>query len=326
MNEFNWNYASNTFEVSTRNSAKKMSILAPDHLSKLQAESSLPAIAALIPDTQAAVNDFALSYNHWIATNGLYKGETNRFTNLLAELSSLKIKQWEAQIQVVHLEGTSDFIALLPNGRKPFQSGAYDTRIAEVGAFAERLSSYPALAALQLAVDTYRASLLAARDLQQQKEGLVNQASNTLNTIRKEMANQMYKNLGLLMAHYYLSPLSIERFYDLELIRSHNTPDDIDLPTPTTGTVAGGAFTNVLNANYTETSLITITNTGTVPLVFYLGSHPLADIMPPSLGIVIDPGITSTHNVLEFGAVFTQFLNVKNTTVAIAGSFEVGVN
>ena len=326
MSELNWQYTYNTFEVATRNSAKKMSIIAPDHLSKLEAESSDPDIAAIAAESQSAVNDYALTYAHWIATNGLYKGETNRFTNLLTELSSLKIKQWDAQIQVVHLEGTSDYIALLPSGRGPFQKGAYDVRIAEVAALAERLTAYPALAALQVQVETYRATLLNARDLQQQKEGLVKQASETLNTIRIELANQLYKNLGALMVKYYQNPLQIERFYDLELIRSQNTGNDNDLPEPTTGTVAGGEFKNVLSQAFTPESLITITNTGTVPLLFYLATAPTNDIMLPTVGIFIDPGNTSTHNVLEFGAVYTEFLNVKNQTATTIGSYEVAVN
>ena len=326
MSELNWQYTYNTFEVTTRNSAKKMSIIGPDHLSKLTAENTDPDIAAIEAETQGPVNDYAIAYSHLITSRNIYRGETNRFTNLIAELSSLKIKQWDAQIQVVHLEGTSDYLALLPNGRGPFQTGGYEARIAEVRSLAEHLNDYPALAALQLQVDTYYALLLNTRDTQQQKEGLVKQASETLNTIRIELANQLYKNLGTLMAKYYQNSIQIERFFDLELIRSQNTGNDNNLPEPTTGTVAGGEFKNVLSQAFTPASLITITNTGTVPLLFYLATAPTNDIMLPTLGIFIDPGNTSTHNVLEFGAVYTEFLNVKNQTATVIGSYEVAVN
>jgi len=302
-----------------------MSILGPDHKSKLEAESSDPDIAALNTSTQAPINAYALAYAHWIAANGTYKGETNRFTNLLAELRSTTIKQWDAQIQVVHLEKTSDYIAILPNGRSPFQTGAYDVRLAEVAALAERLLSYAPLAALQTAVAAYYTTLLDARDLQQQKEGLVKQASEELNTKRIALAQQMYKNLGALMAKYYQTPIEIKRFYDLALIRSHNDPDDIDLSEPTTNTVGANEIKNALTNTFTDSSLITITNTGTVPLLFYLGNSPSANVMPPTVGISIDAGVTVTHAALEFGATFTPFLNVKNTSPSVIGSYEIMV-
>jgi len=325
MSEQNWTYTYNTFEVATRNSAKKMSILGPDHKSKLEAESSDPDIAALNTATQAPINAYATAYAHWIAINGAYKGETNRFTSLLADLRSQTIKQWDAQIQVVHLEGTSDYVAILPHGRKPFQSGAYDVRLAEVAALAERLLSYAPLAALQTAVAAYYSTLLDARDVQQQKEGLVKQASEALNTSRIALAQQMYKNLGALMAKYYLNPLEIERFYDLALIRSHNNPGDIDLPEPTANTVGANEIKNALTNTFTDSSLITITNTGTVPLLFYLGNSPSANVMPPTVGISIDAGVTSTYAAIEFGATFTPFLNVKNTSPSVIGSYEIMV-
>lgn len=325
MSELNWSYTYNTFEVSTRYSAKKMSILAPDHGSKLQASNSDPDIATMFAETQAPVAAFALAYARWIASVGTYKGETNRFTNLLSQLSSLTIKQWDIAIQNEFLQGESDYVSILPNGRGPFQTGAYEVRLTEVAALAERLLPYIALAALRTAVQAYYTMLLNARNVQQQKEGIVQNRREELSDARKAMAVQMYKNLGGLMSKFSENPIEIERFYDLELIRSTSATTDDEIIEPIVGTVDAGEFKNVLNGTFTPASLITISNTGTVPLLFYLANAPFLDVMPPSIGITIEPGNTSTHNVLEFGAIFTEFLNVKTITISIAGSYEVMV-
>ena len=56
---------------------------------------------------------------------GTYKGRTELWDAKVADLSSLRIKQWDIAIQGVFLEGTGDYTILLPNGRGPFQKGAY---------------------------------------------------------------------------------------------------------------------------------------------------------------------------------------------------------
>ena len=323
MNKQNWTYTYNTFEINTRDSSKKMNILAADHFSKLQASEANPAIALIVAETEAYVLAFALAYMKWSASIGIYKGETNRFTNLLAELSNTKIKQWDNVISNEFIQGSSDYIAILPNGRGPFQGGAYDIRISEVASLAERLLPYIDLADLRTEVLAHYTVLLAARNVQQQKEGKVKNESEALNVARLDLADQMYKNLASLMVIFYKNPVEIERFFDLELLRNNTTETDEEAMEIIEGTVDVGEFKNVLNGNFTPTSLISINNTGTVPLVFYLANTPDIDAQPPTVGIIIMPGSTSVYSALEFGAIFTAFLNVKTDSITVAGSYQV---
>lgn len=323
MSELNWSFTYNTFDVCTRNSSKKASILVPDHSSRLEQSSDNPAIAAMHAETQVPMLAFATAYQAWIAVVGAYKGETNRFTTKIGELSNPKIQQWDIAIQNVFMPGSSDYIAIMPNGRKPFQSGAYDVRINEVGALAIRLLPYTTLAAVRTAVLAFYDELLSTRNVQQKFESAVKNKSGLLNVARIAIAVQMYKNLGLLMAEFCENPLEIERFFDLELIRSTSIETDDEIMEPTVGFVDVGEYKNIASNTFTPSSMVTITNTGTVPLVFYLAPAPFLDALLPTVGISLDPGLSVVHPMLDFGAIYTEFFNVKTTSPSIAGSYEV---
>ena len=105
------------------------------------------------------------SYRAWTAARGTYKGKTQALEAKLADLSGLRIKQRDIAVQGVFLDGTPEYTQLLPNGRGPFQQGAYDLRIAEVKALQTRLTPFTA-------------------------------ASATVEAQRITAANVMYQNLG----------------------------------------------------------------------------------------------------------------------------------
>jgi hypothetical protein len=160
-----------------------------------------------------------------------YKGHTALVDNLLLELSSLKIKQWDIQIQGQHLEGTPTYMMILPSRRKPFQEDTKDDRVSEVEALAQRLLGYPALSATQTDVSNFATALRTARDNQQQKEQLVSMALDELEIARKALCTMMYGNLGVLMDKYRDTPDIIENFWQLDLIRrTGQGNDDDDLP------------------------------------------------------------------------------------------------
>lgn len=176
------------------------------------------------------------AYNGWIAARGFYKGKTQALEGKLADLSGLRIKQWDIAIQGVFLDGTSEYTQLLPNGRGPFQQGAYDLRIAEVKALQTRLSPFtganPTLAALAATVGTFHTEVKGLRDLQQGQEGAVNTASTAVEAQRVASANLMFQNLGRLMEKFFLLPVRIEDFYDMSYIRDGATLPEEEPPAP----------------------------------------------------------------------------------------------
>ena len=84
------------------------------------------------------------SYRAWTAARGTYKGKTKALEAKLADLSGLRIKQRDIAVQGVFLDGTPEYTHLLPNGRGPFQQGAYNLLIAEVKTLQTRLTPFTA--------------------------------------------------------------------------------------------------------------------------------------------------------------------------------------
>lgn len=244
MSDTTWHFLKNQFNTATATSYKKANILNNDHMGKLTAENTDADIAALEARTQPLSTDFSDKYSTWISAKATSKGYTQVFDNLLSELSSTKIKQWDIQIQGVHLEGTAEYTMILPNRRRPFQTGGKDERLSEVQALAQRLLSYPALAATQADVDAFATSMQTARNNQQQKEELVAMASDQLEQARVALTTMMYGNLGVLMDKYRTMPGMIENFWQLDLIRTTSSAADDDVSLPSTQVTISGRLTD----------------------------------------------------------------------------------
>jgi hypothetical protein len=311
-----WQYAVNQFDNATENSYKLMSILSPDHTARLEAENSDPDILALWNAYKLIDTAFATAYAEWIAAKGIYKGSTASVDQLLATLSSTKIKQWDAQVQGTFLEGTPDYIAIFPNGRAPFQEGAKDQRINEVQSLGIRLNSYPALAATKTDVNNFYTTILNARNTQQTKEMGVSSGSNDVETARINCAVQMYFNLGTLMAKFKTDPLQIERFWQLSLLRTAG--GELIL----TGDIAGGDTDNILSGGFDDTIQFEIKNTGTTSLKFCTGTSA-SDTS--AAGVELDKGVSITKTALELGNPGNTFLNVQNLSASNEGSWRVKV-
>ena len=223
-----WKYAENTFLSVTVGNFKLMNILIIDHTARIaQAvtgsnppDSDFTTMLARLTPVKAA---WDAAYNGWISARGTYKGKTQALEAKLADLSGLRIKQWDIAIQNVFLDGTSEYTQLLPNGRGPFQQGAYDLRIAEVKALQTRLAPFTGanstLLTLAATVGTYHGEIKLLRDAQQGQEGAANTASTALEAQRLVSANAMYQNLGRLMEKFVLVPTKIEDYFDMTYIR-----------------------------------------------------------------------------------------------------------
>jgi len=214
-----WHYLENQFDNATSDSYKRANILGKDHLSKLAAEQSDPDIAFLFERFQPVLTNFVNAYSGWLKEKGIYKGWTQRMDEIQDVLSSTKIAEWDNKIKAELGEDSPEQTTLLPNGRKPFQTGGRDARIQEVKGLSKRLEDFPALAAVKADVDTFVAQMDSIRNNQQQKEDLVEKTSDELEKMRKAMMIMMYGNLGRLMDKYMDGPLVIDRFFELQLIR-----------------------------------------------------------------------------------------------------------
>lgn len=233
--ELPWKYTSNTFLVQTVGTYKLMNIVLSDHVARLGQTlpgGPDPVIIAQLSRTQIVKSSWDAAYASWIAARGIYKGKTLAMTQKLADLSSLKVKQWDIAIQGSFLEGTPEYTQLLPNGRGPFQSGAYDLRLAEVKALQLRLANFAPLAALATTVGTYYTEMKTLRDAQQSQEGVVDTTSALTEVQRVAAAVILYKNLGGLMEKFADNPSRVEDFFDMNYLRDGAATPPEDEPAP----------------------------------------------------------------------------------------------
>jgi hypothetical protein len=80
--------------------------------------------------------------------------------------------------------------------------GAQDLRILAVQTLAQRLAPFAQFAALKTTVETFHASLQAARNTQQGSEGEFASASEAAEDARVALAVGLYANLGRLMGKH----------------------------------------------------------------------------------------------------------------------------
>ena len=227
-----WHFAENQFDNATKESRKRMNILIEDHIAKLKAELSDPDIAFLYERTLPVEQEWVNRYTNWKTAKGLYKGATDKFEELLEKLQAEKSPLWDNQIKVAVGEGSSDYIAIMPRGREPFYKGNRDERIAEVKALAKRLEGYPALAAVMDDVNAFFTQINNSRLQQQQKEELVDKASDELEAQRVIVAQMMYANTGRLIDKFSETPENIERFFELQVIRDTGSDEEEVEPIP----------------------------------------------------------------------------------------------
>jgi hypothetical protein len=217
-----WRYLFNPFDNLTKDSLKLMNVLAKDHKDKLETAALLdrrivPLLNTFVPKYQA----FADVLVRATGISNMYQGHTQQVEALFNELTTTHIRDWDISIQSVYHDRTMEYKTLLPNYRSPFQTGGYETRIREVKALASNLANYPNLSHLQLSVQTFGDALEAARSRQQGYEGASVQLSKQAESLRVELAVEMHAVFGGLLQIFAANPVEIERFYEMELLRTH---------------------------------------------------------------------------------------------------------
>lgn len=317
MNNETWHYLINTFDVTTQNSRKLMTVIAADHLAKLSAMKSDPDIAKLYERFAPLYQAFSDSYAAWLSAKGLYKGETSRVQVMIDELSSTILKRWSVKIQNQYLEGTPDYTAILPGGRTAFLTGAKDTRITELKGLRDRLNKYPNLDDLKKEVETFMQSLEDARNRQQEAEQSVDQLSLQLEQARKDTAVMLYRNLGALIDKFGGDTRKILALYEVEQLRSGAVTES----EPITGVIAPGASVTIIDKGVADDTEFFITNTGKAALKFWTASSAGTADIPA--GIEIAPGAEKTVIASEIGKPGCMMLMAMNLDAKIEGSYAV---
>lgn len=310
-----WHYLNNQFDNATLDSFRLMLTVTNDHYAKLVAQQADADILVLKDRTEPVHQNYLDGYSSWKSAIGFYKGSTNLMEGLLKELSSTKARNWDTAIMVEYDKGTPEHMTLLPNGHAPFQEGTMDERIAAVKTLGEALDLYPALATLKTAVDAYHTTLKNARDGQQAKEQLKDQASTDLEAARKAIAWMMYRNLGSLMDKFGEATDNILNYFEVSLIQYHGSKppvvEEFFGPVAPLGTVS-------IKQGVSPNATLIITNTGTVPLLFCEAPDQATAC---TNGFTLAPGEVHQVKGSDLNDPANSFLNITNNDPNTEGSY-----
>jgi hypothetical protein len=256
---------------------------------------------------------------------GLYHGKTRTMEELLEEMSTTKLNEWRGTVHGVFAEGTADELAIFPQDRKPFQKGTYQQRIEAVHTLSTTLGDYttkPALVALAAVVLAYYTMLNGSRLLQETDEGSTDSLRTNLKTALRLLCNALYHNLGLLMAKFSDTPLTVADYFDTSMLMHHddNGAHDFD------GSILGSTIFNLnplidaegLTLSPTSIIRMKVLGAPTNSLIFY---STMAAFNPPGPGVqfTVSGGSTLEKTFAEMGFATFPFFNIQNPT-----AFEIG--
>ncbi|MEM6297762.1 MAG: hypothetical protein AAF740_03635 [Bacteroidota bacterium] len=263
MQEPDWAYLSNPFDNVTRESHRRMRLLATDHFSKLRkrAEND-PEIKALLDLGEPYFEAYLKQLRTGSKESSLYRMNTARVEDLLAELSGTLARRWDVSIMVEYDKVTPEYEALLPKGRKVFQQGSYEERIEAIQVLAEQLTLFPVLDNLRAEVEEFGTKIVKARDIQQGLEGEDQYNVDELEKARKKLADVLYGIYGGLIRRFWEERKTVESFYELRYFRRGNAKSDDTIRQTLNAIVPAEGSVTVLEGELTEGDEVRFTNVG----------------------------------------------------------------
>lgn len=308
-----WIYLQNAFEGSTANSYSHCLKIAHHTSFALHGQIANPLFQTLYDELQPFVDAYQTAYIEWNVQKGRQKGNTFGLSQLLDELRSTKIQEWDIQIQNLFRQGSPEYIGLLRQRRKPFQKGSQEDIISEVGALILGLQKVPALAATLQDAEAFYALLIAAFDLQMQYKGGTKLYSMAVENARVAVCTELYGVLGALMRHYKDAPHRVATFFDTETIRRHEQSSYRH-------NIKAGVTRLALTHTFEADDALRIINRGASELVFSLCANVRSVVAEPSVSVAPMSEIRVLAE--DLGEVEThRFLKVKNLSDVDDGAY-----
>jgi hypothetical protein len=261
------------------------------------------------------------AYVSWKTIKASRKSATRGVEELMTELSSKKIEEWDIKIQILYRQNTKKYIAILPDRRKPFQSGPYEERIAYLKSLVESTSNDPLLETVHDDIELFVTELENSRKTKIGLDESWRKQSIIVNEARIECTNMMYANLGGLMQHFYKTPDSINRFFNLEAIRNKSSKSNEESEEfaikvlPVTTKEAGIMFA--------ENTKFLMFNNSSIDLFAYTGLEN--DSPNPAQMICIAPDEERELSLSEMGMPGSRFLFIVNKDKSIEGEMVINL-
>ncbi len=312
------NLLENPFEIATRGSFAKAHRMSQATDAKLLGKTSDPSILAIYNTLHPNVIGFDGAFNAWNNQKGAQKGTTVSVNSLLDE-TSVKLDEWQYQIQAVYPIGSANWIALFPQGRNPFQHGSKDARIAAFHALDTAAPlSIASLSATKTDVNNFYTALLNANNAQSTSKGNTQTDSTAVEANRIIITTALFACFGSLIAKFAATPNVIADYMDLSEM-GHTAQ------THFVGThLKPLSIYNIIKRTLDATILLKLTNNGNNVLKFYLSAYSNGAV--DTVFVNVAPHSIALHNITELGDPTTMhFINVYNADSLQEGSWELDI-
>lgn len=304
MEKREWSYSVNVFENCTKGNFHKAMLISIRHNDTLYSQStSIPYMLTLYN----FYNPFHVAYSDGFNLLELkVDTQLSKTVALYGSFKSLrrtKIRSWDIAIQAVYPNNTSEYKYLLPDKRKPFQTGKQIDIKTAVKNLSTKLINEISLANVKAEVDLFYSQLEIAFDEQKASIGDVDVQSKNLELLRISMCEAMFANLGSLMKYFYKTPANICSYFDLESIRRTHQTHYI-------GHLEELSKKAICKHTFEETDKIRIQNTGTTELKFYLANTKTG--VPTGEAYTILPNTDQTISASLLGSLSNKYFMVYN--------------
>lgn len=238
--------------------------MARDHFDKLGRQATDdPQFQPLLDFGKPYYDRFVEQYRSGKTESATYRMRTQAFEDMMEELRGKRVRNWDVRVQVKYDIESPEYAAIFPEGRAPFQKGAYDLRINETFSLADRLQAFSDLSELEGEVREFAKKADELRSLQQGEETVEQGNSSELERTRKALAQAMHGIFGRLLGIYFDRPEEVEKFYELKYFKYSKVKDEEEKPRISLSLeLPAGEATKVLEEELKAGDLVRILNEG----------------------------------------------------------------
>jgi hypothetical protein len=316
--ERSWIFLINPFIVATNNSYSKMKQIGDVTLAAIAARVPTPPATDIFSELLATLSPLVQAYDDayatWLQQQGATKGQTQTLNDLLDDLRSRKIEDWDLAIQNVYRQKTPQYIALLPRHRAPFQNGSQQQRITAVATLSLAIGSDAALQTLKTEVDAFYDELTAANSTQKGSKSTKSGTSTVVETDRIALGTGLYGVLGRLMDFFKDTPEAIADIIPVDALRSSEQ-------TSFQQDVNGGVTRLIFTRTLEDGDNLKCINRGNTALQLAL-VHEKNDAMPET-AYTLHPNEEELVTPEVLGAKGNRFLIVKNLNATEKGAYTI---
>jgi len=312
-----WKFTDDQFEIETRDSVKKAVILSTFHDNNLRLIAiQFPLLLPLYTRYHPLHLALLAGYQTLSSSGSVQQGDRETVTQSLIDAKALLSENWIPAILPIYKKTSARYLALFPNGLKPFNSGGIDSRIAAYNVLSMNMGTDTALAKIKAVVDTTYTSLLLARSNQNDAKNTTSSNSVLLEGLRFAAMKMQYRNLGNIMDNFCDNIVTMcSLLFDLATLRESNQ-------VVFAGTILRLGSKNILSHTFLATDQFAIKIIGTGTYKFYLSATATGT---ESTAVDVLANIKKTITLSQFGVTDFpnhRFLNLVSTSTE-AGSYRL---